>query len=53
MTNTPNTNWQHQASSEALQRKDWKKPVLDVLALADAEAGRGFVNDRLNAHKSG
>lgn len=53
MTNAPNTNAQHPASAIAQQRREWKKPVLDILALADAEGGKGRVHDAFGAHKSG
>ena len=53
MTNTPSTNAQHQASLSVPSRKDWTKPVLDILALANAEHGFSHINDRLNSHKSG
>lgn len=53
MTNTPSTNAQHQASSTTPSLREWTKPVLDILALANAEKGFSHVNDRLNSHKSG
>jgi hypothetical protein len=53
MTNTPSTNAQHSASSKVPQRKDWTAPVLDILALANAEHGISHVADRTGKHKSG
>ena len=53
MTNAPTVNAQDQAPPTGPQRREWKKPVLDILALADAEAGRGTVHDAFNRHKSG
>jgi hypothetical protein len=53
MTNTPSMNAQHPASAIAPQRREWKKPVLDILSLADAEHGASHVHDGLNSHKSG
>jgi hypothetical protein len=53
MTNDPNTNAKHQASSTVLERKDWKRPMLDVLALANAEHGQAHVHDGALSHKSG
>lgn len=53
MTDAPSTNGQQQASSPALERKDWKRPVLDILALANAEHGLNGVSDRTKFHKSG
>ena len=53
MTNTTSTNAQHPASLTAPIRRDWSKPVLDILALANAEHGFSHVSDRLNSHKSG
>ena len=53
MTDAPSTNAQQQASSTAMERKDWKKPVLDVLALASAESGTASIYDGHSKHKSG
>jgi hypothetical protein len=53
MTNTPSVNAKHPASAIAPQRREWKKPVLDILSLADAEHGMSHVHDGLNSHKSG
>jgi hypothetical protein len=53
MTDAPSTNAQQQASSTVLERKDWKRPVLDVLALATAEHGGSSVHDGALKHKSG
>ncbi|MDQ1693105.1 MAG: hypothetical protein QOH85_640 [Acidobacteriaceae bacterium] len=53
MTDAPSTNAQQQASSTVMERKDWKTPVLDVLALASAEAGTSHVFDGHSKHKSG
>jgi hypothetical protein len=51
MTNAPSKNAQHPASAIA-QKREWKKPVLDILALADAEGGHSHVHDGVNRHKS-
>jgi hypothetical protein len=53
MTNAPSTNAQHPASPTAPQRREWKKPMLDILALADAEHGTGTNHDAIARHKSG
>ena len=53
MTNAPSTNAHDQASSTVLERKDWKRPMLDILALANAAHGNSHVNDHAIAHKSG
>lgn len=53
MTDAPNTNAQHAASATCPKRREWTRPVLDILALADAEHGRSHVSDGLNSHKSG
>jgi len=51
MTNAPSMNAQHPASAIA-QKREWKKPVLDILALADAQSGHSHQHDGLNKHKS-
>jgi hypothetical protein len=51
MTNTPSTNAQHPASP-TVPRREWKKPVLDILALAEAQGGRSHVADGHSHHKS-
>jgi hypothetical protein len=53
MTNTPSTNAQHQGSTISPQKREWKKPVLDILALADARFGHSHVHDAASKHKSG
>jgi hypothetical protein len=53
MTNAPSTNAQHPASAIVPQRREWKKPMLDILALADAEHGPYKVRDGIGLHKSG
>lgn len=52
MTNTPNLNAQHPASTSFPQRREWKTPVLDILDLVDAQHGPGTVHDGINKHKS-
>lgn len=52
MTNTTSTNAQP-ASPTVPQRKDWTKPVIDILSLAIAEHNAGRTGDGLNGHKSG
>jgi hypothetical protein len=51
MTNAPSMNAQHPASAVA-QKREWKTPVLDILALADAQSGHSHQHDGLNKHKS-
>ena len=53
MTNAPSLNAQHTASATFPQKREWKKPVLDILDLADAQHGVSHVHDALNKHKSG
>jgi hypothetical protein len=53
MTNTPSTNAQHQGSTISPQKREWKKPVLDILALTDAQHGHAVVHDGFTKHKSG
>jgi hypothetical protein len=53
MTTAPSTNAQHPASAIPPQRREWKKPVLDILALADAQLGHNHVHDGVHTHKSG
>jgi hypothetical protein len=45
MTNTTSTNAQQPAQSAAPRRRQWTKPVLDILELADAQQGRKFAGD--------
>ena len=52
MTITPSMNAQHPASASVPQRREWKKPVLDILSLEDAQHG-GIVNtDGIGRHRS-
>ena len=53
MTNAPTTNAQHPASPTGPQRREWKKPMLDILSLADAQHGQTHLHDALGLHKSG
>jgi hypothetical protein len=53
MTNAPSMNAQHQGSTIPPQRREWKKPVLDILALANAQHGRSSTHDGFSKHKSG
>lgn len=53
MINAPGLNAQHMASPSSAQKREWKKPVLDILDLADAQHGVSHVHDALNKHKSG
>ncbi len=53
MTNAPTTNAQHPASPTAPQSREWKKPMLDILSLADAQHGGSHLHDALGLHKSG
>ena len=52
MTNTLSMNAQHAASASVPQRRDWKKPVLEVLSLEDAQHGTFTHHDAFQAHKS-
>ena len=52
MTNAPSMNAQHPASASVPQRREWKKPVLDILSLEDAQHG-GLSNlDGFGRHRS-
>ena len=51
MTNAPSMNAQHPASATA-QKREWKKPMLDILALAEAQHGHGSTHDGAIKHKS-
>lgn len=53
MTIAPSLNAQHPASPILPQKREWRKPVLDILDLADAQHGTSHVHDGLNKHKSG
>jgi hypothetical protein len=53
MTNTTSTNAKHQASHPVRTRKDWSKPVLDILELDSAEHGPKPLGDALGGHRSG
>ncbi len=53
MKDAPSTNAQHPASAIVAQKREWKKPMLDILALADAQGGQSHVHDGVNKHKSG
>jgi hypothetical protein len=53
MKDAPSMNAQHPASAIATQKREWKKPMLDILALADAQGGQSHVHDGVNRHKSG
>ncbi len=52
MTNTTSRSAKHPASPSIPVRRDWTKPVLDILALANAEFNHGRVNDGLSQRKS-
>ena len=52
MTNTLKMNAQHPASASVPQRREWKKPVLDILSLEDAQAGPFHLFDGQGKHKS-
>ncbi|HEX6770742.1 MAG TPA: hypothetical protein VF126_01865 [Acidobacteriaceae bacterium] len=53
MTIAPSLNAQHPASPSLPQKREWRKPVIDILDLADAQHGASHVHDALNKHKSG
>jgi hypothetical protein len=46
-------NAQYPASATLPQRREWKKPVLDILALADAQGGHHTTHDGAAQHRSG
>lgn len=52
MTSAPILNAQHQASPNLPQKREWKRPVLDILDLADAQGGHFVVHDGQAKHKS-
>ena len=52
MTSTLNVNAQHPASASVPQRREWKKPVIDILSLEDAQAGVGTNHDFSGKHRS-
>ncbi len=53
MNNTARTNAKHQALHPVDERKDWSKPVLDILELESAEHGmKQIPGDRLLTHLS-
>ena len=52
MTITPSMNAQHPASANVPQRREWKKPVLDILSLEDAQNGPYHLFDGHGKHKS-
>ena len=52
MTNTPSTNAPKPASPAVPVRRDWAKPVLDILELAKAENQAGTLTDNHGLHKS-
>jgi hypothetical protein len=45
-------NAQHPASASVPQRREWKKPVLDILSLEDAQHGHFHNFDGVQFHKS-
>jgi hypothetical protein len=53
MTNAPSKNAQYPASATVPQQREWKTPVLDILALADAQGGHFVVHDGSSKHRSG
>jgi hypothetical protein len=52
MTNTPSMNAQHPASASVPEKREWKKPVLDILSLEDAQHGPWTLFDGVSKHKS-
>jgi hypothetical protein len=52
MTNTLKMNAQHPASASVPQKREWKKPVIDILSLEDAQAGTGTNHDFSGKHRS-
>ena len=52
MTNTLNMNAQSPASASVPQRREWKKPVIDILSLEEAQHGTGTNHDFNGHHKS-
>jgi hypothetical protein len=53
MTNAPSKNAQDPASATVLQQREWKTPVLDILALAEAQSGHYTTHDGRDKHRSG
>jgi hypothetical protein len=53
MTNAPSMNAQDPVSATVPQRREWKKPVLDILTLADAQGGHHTAHDAAAFHRSG
>ncbi len=53
MKDAPTMNAQHPASAITAQKREWKKPMLDILALADAQGGHSHLHDGVQKHKSG
>jgi hypothetical protein len=51
MTNTPTMSAQHPASA-SVPKREWKKPVLDILSLEDAQHGGARNHDFLGRHHS-
>jgi hypothetical protein len=52
MTSTLNVNAQHPASASVPQKREWTKPVVDILSLEDAKSGVGRNFDFNGRHKS-
>lgn len=52
MTKAPHMNAQHSASPTLPEKREWKKPVLDILILADAQHGPWVIHDGPGKHKS-
>lgn len=52
MTSTLNVNAQHPASASVPQKREWTKPVIDILSLEDAQNGVGRNFDFNGRHKS-
>jgi hypothetical protein len=53
MTNAPSMNAHNPASAIVPPKREWKKPVLDILALADAQGGHHTTHDGIDKHRSG
>jgi hypothetical protein len=52
MKNAPSVS-DHTASPSDAPRPEWKRPMLDILVLADAQHGNGLVHDaHLSKHRS-
>lgn len=52
MTSTLNVNAQDPASASVPKKREWTKPVMDILSLEDAQAGHFTNHDFSGKHRS-